>query len=258
MNNNRVALVTGSSRGIGRAIAIELGTAGYDIAVHCRSNRDGARSVAAEIERAGRRAEVFQADLAQTEERDRLVKALRDRYPAVDLLVNNAGAAPKVRADLLEVTEEDFDDTFGTNFRGPFFLTQAIAAWMLECRERDPERRMSIVNISSVSEYAPTVDRAAYCVAKAGIGMLNKLFAVRLAEAGINVNEIRPGIIETDMTTPVKEKYDQRISAGLSPLRRWGKPEDVARAVRALASMDFEFATAAVIDLDGGFHLRRL
>lgn len=258
MNNHPVALVTGSSRGIGRAIAIELGRAGYDLAVHCRSNVEEARSVAEEIRQTGRQADVYQADLAKSEEREALVNALRARHEALALLVNNAGAAPKIRADLLEVTEQGFDDTFDTNFKGPFFLSQSIAKWMLESRERFPDRRMSIINISSVSEYAPTLNRPAYCIAKAGVGMMNKLFAVRLADAGINVNEIRPGIIETDMTSPVKAKYDRLIGEGLSPIRRWGTPEDVARAVRALASADFDFATAAVVDLDGGFHLRRL
>ena len=256
--NHLVALVTGSSRGIGRAIAIELARAGYDLAVHCRAGVESADAVAEEIRRLGRRADVFQADLGDGDARRAMVEALRSRHEALDLLVNNAGAAPKTRADLLDVTEEGFDDTFETNLKGPFFLSQSIAKWMLETREHDPDRRMSIINISSVSEYAPTLNRSAYCIAKAGIGMMTKLFAVRLADAGINVNEIRPGVIETDMTSPVKSKYDRLIREGLSPIRRWGKPEDVARAVRALASADFEFATAAVVDLDGGFHLRRL
>ncbi len=258
MSQTPVALVTGSSRGIGRAIAVELARAGYDIAVHCRANREGAKTTADEIHAAGRRSEVFAADLASPAARSELVEKVKAAFPTLDVLVNNAGAAPKVRADLLDLEEDEFDDTFDTNFRGAFFLTRDIANWMLETRDAEPERRLSIVNISSVSEYAPTVNRAAYCVAKAGLGMMTKLFAVRLAAANIPVNAVRPGIIDTDMTGPVKAKYDQRIAEGLTPLRRWGQPEDVARAVRALVRGDFDFATGSVVDLDGGFHIREL
>ena len=253
-----VALVTGSSRGIGRAIALEFARAGYDLAIHCRCNVESAREVADGIARLGRRAHVFQADLARPVEVTRLVEQLRDELPAIDVLGNNAGAAPRVREDILELSESEFDETFHTNFKGPFVLTQAIARWMLEIKKQDRDRRMTIINISSISEYSPTVTRAAYCIAKASMGMMTRLFAVRLATAGINVNEIRPGIVATDMTAPVKEKYDKRIAEGLTPIRRWGQPEDVARAARALASRDFDFATAAVVDVDGGFHLRVL
>ncbi len=253
-----VALVTGSSRGIGRAIALELARAGHDVAVHCRGNVAAAKEVAGQIEALGRRAAVFRADLADASEREELTRNLRQQFDSVDLLVNNAGAAPKVRKDLLELSEAEFDDTFDTNLRGAFFLTQAIAKWMLEIRKQAPDRRLGIINISSVSEYSPTVQRAAYCVAKAGLGMMNRLFAVRLATENISVNEIRPGIIRTDMTAPVESKYDRLIADGLTPLRRWGEPSDIARAVRAIASGDFDFACGAVIDLDGGFHMRVL
>ena len=156
--------------------------------------------------------------------------------------------APRARLDILEGTEESFDEIIASNLKGPFFLAQAVARWFLEIRTQHPDRRLSIINISSLSEYAPSVNRGDYCVAKAGLGMVTKLFAVRLADSGIRVNEVRPGIVATDMTAPAKEKYDRLIEAGLTPVRRWGTPEDVARAVRALAGMD----------LDGGFHLQRL
>jgi NAD(P)-dependent dehydrogenase (short-subunit alcohol dehydrogenase family) len=174
-------------------------------------------------------------------------------------LVNNAGVAPLVRADLLETSEESFDRLMGINLRGPFFLTQSVALWMLEQQQAAlPGYLPQIVNISSVSTYAASVNRGEYCIAKAGLAMMTKLFAARLAEHGIRVYEVRPGIIETDMTAGVRERYDRLIQDGLSPIRRWGNPEDVGRAVAAVAAGALPFSTGEVINVDGGFHLRIL
>ena len=257
-SNDPVALITGSSRGIGRATALELAEVGFDIVVNYASNRQAAEETARTIEERGRRAIVVEADIAREEARGELVSRTRDTFGRVDVLVNNAALAHRERTDLLESTVESYDEIMGTNLRAPFFLTRDVALWMIEIRQNHPERRLSIINISSVSEYTSSVDRGAYCLAKAGLGMLTELFAVRLASHDIHVNSVRPGIIATDMTAAAREKYDRMIAGGLTPLRRWGQPEDVARAVRALASGDFGFSTGAAFDVDGGFHLSRL
>lgn len=253
-----VALVTGSSRGIGRAVALELASAGYDIGVNYVRNAGAAEEVVHEVEAKGGKAIAVQANIALAADRASLMAAVQSGFGRIDLLVNNAGVAPRVRRDLLDVTEESYDEVLTTNLKGAFFLAQAVAQWMIEIRAEHPDRLLSIVNISSVSEYAPSVARGEYCIAKAGLGMLTKLFGVRLAKHRIRVNAVRPGLIETDMTAGVKEKYDAQIEDGITPLRRWGTGEDIARAVRALASVDFDFATAASVDVDGGFHVRIL
>jgi NAD(P)-dependent dehydrogenase (short-subunit alcohol dehydrogenase family) len=253
-----VALITGASRGIGRAIAIELASVGHAAVVNFLRNEEAARETAAVIGRRGGEAWPFRADVASREDRAKLLEAIRARHGRIDLLVNNAAMAPRVRADILEATEESFDEVLAANLRGPYFLTQAVARWLVEIRKEHPSRRLGIVNISSVSEYAPSVQRGEYCIAKAGVGMMTKLFATRLADHGIRVNEVRPGIVETDMTAPVREKYDRLIGDGLTPIRRWGTPEDVARAVRALACGDLDFSTGMALDVDGGFHIQRL
>jgi NAD(P)-dependent dehydrogenase (short-subunit alcohol dehydrogenase family) len=252
------ALVTGSSRGIGRAIAFALAARGWDIGVHFARNREAAEETRAEIERLGRRAALCPGDLASASERAAILEAFRAAFGRLDALVNNAGMAPRQRADVLDLTEASYDEVLDANLKGPLFLSIAAARWMLEIRDRHPERTLHIVNISSVSEYAATPARAAYCISKSGVGMMTRILAMRLAEAGIQVNEIRPGIIATDMTAGVRELYDRRIAEGLSPMRRWGRPEDVARAVASLVSGDFPFSTGAAFDVDGGFHLPRL
>lgn len=253
-----VALVTGSSRGIGRAIAIELARAGYDLTINYVRNAEAARSAVEEVVRAGAKAIACRADVGIREERRALLEAVRSTFGRLDVLVNNAGMAPRVRQDILEATEESFDEVLAANLKGPYFLTQAVARWFLEIRAVRPERPLAIVNVSSISEYTASVQRGEYCIAKAGIGMMTKLFAVRLADYGIRVNEVRPGIIATDMTAGVREKYDRLIQEGLTPIRRWGSPEDVARAVRILVGGDLAFSTGMAIEVDGGFHLRRL
>jgi NAD(P)-dependent dehydrogenase (short-subunit alcohol dehydrogenase family) len=253
------ALVTGASRGIGRGIAIELARAGWCVAINYAGNAGAAAEAVALVGNNGGTGFAVQGDIARAADRDRIVQETTARCGRIDLLVNNAGVAPTVRADLLDATEESFDRLYAINLKGPFFLTQSVAQQMLK-QERDAEGfRGRIVNITSISVYAASVNRGDYCMVKAGLAMMTKLFADRLANEGINVYEIRPGVIATDMTAGVKEKYDRLIlEQGLTPLRRWGRPEDVGRAVRAIAEDRFPFSTGAVFDVDGGFHLHRL
>ena len=263
ITSRRVALVTGASRGIGRSIAIELGRIGYDVLINYRSNAAEAERTLEEVKAVTTdeaRFETFAADVANDDDRQRLVTHTRERFGRLDLLVNNAGIAPDKRVDLLQTSAESFDRLLNVNLKGPFFLSQLVARWMIEQKHSGavPDYAPAIVNISSVSAYAASPERAEYCVAKAGMAMMTNLFATRLADEGINVYEIRPGIIATDMTAVVKEKYDKLIEDGLTPIKRWGTPEDVGRAVAAIAAGSFPFSTGEVINVDGGFHLRRL
>ena len=257
-SSRRVALVTGASRGIGRAIAVELGRIGFDVLVNYRSNAAEAERTCEEVKAAGARAEIFAADVGNDDDRQRLVAHTRELFGRLDLLVNNAGVAPEKRVDLLEADAESFDRLMNVNLKGPFFLSQLVARWMIEQKQSMSDYSPAIVNISSVSAYAASPERAEYCISKAGLAMMTKVFAARLADEGINVYEIRPGVIATDMTVGVKEKYDQKIADGLTPISRWGTPEDVGRAVAAIAGGSFPFSTGEVINVDGGFHLRRL
>jgi NAD(P)-dependent dehydrogenase (short-subunit alcohol dehydrogenase family) len=263
ITSRRVALVTGASRGIGRAIAIELGRIGYDVLINYRTNSaEAATSV--ELVKAvapdNVRIDTCAADVANDADRNQLVAHTREHFGRLDLLVNNAGIAPEQRVDLLQTSAEGFDHLLNVNLKGPFFLSQLVAGWMIEQKHSGAisDYNPAIVNIGSVSAYAASPERAAYCVSKAGLAMMTKLFATRLAPEGINVYEIRPGVIETDMTAKVKEKYDKQIADGLTPISRWGTPEDVGRAVAAIAAGSFPFSTGEVINVDGGFHLRRL
>ena len=256
-----VALVTGASRGIGRGIAVALANAGFDVVVNYASNRDAAYEVGKVIEGVGRRALLVQGDVSVAADRAKLVDETYSAFGRLDLLVNNAGVAPKVRADILEGGEESFDRMVNINLKGPYFLTQRVARQMIAQVEREPDaaRKPQIVTVTSISAYTASVNRGDYCISKAGLGMMTALWAARLAEHGINVYEIRPGVIETDMTGPVKAKYDKMIfEEGLTPIRRWGQPDDVARAVVAIATDLLPFSTGEVINVDGGFHLRRL
>ena len=210
--------------------------------------------------RDGVRVETCQANIADASDRKELLQKTREQFGRLDFLVNNAGIAPEKRTDLLDATVESFDQLIDVNLKGPYFLTQAVARWMIEQRTsaKIHDYRPVIVNITSVSAYAASPERGDYCVSKAGLSMMTKLYAARLANEGINVYEIRPGVIATDMTAGVKEKYDRLIDADLTPLKRWGTPEDVGRAVAAVATGMFPFSTGEVINVDGGFHLRRL
>jgi 3-oxoacyl-[acyl-carrier protein] reductase len=254
----RSAIVTGASRGIGRGIALALAGAGFQVVVNYARNAEAAREVAEQIAAAGARAHLVPADIAAAADRERLVEQAYAACGAIDLLVNNAGVAPAVRADLLDATEESFDRVIGINLKGPYFLTQLVARRMIDQVHSGAVRNPKIVTVSSISAYAASVNRGDYCLAKAGLGMLTALYAARLAEHGIGVFEIRPGIVATDMTGPVKEKYDALIAGGLTPIRRWGQPEDVGKAVLAVATDLLPFSTGQVIDVDGGFHLRTL
>jgi len=261
--SDRVALVTGASRGIGRAIAVELARRGFELVLNYVQNAAAAEEARGAVRSASRRpaarVETCQADISVPAYRAALVAFTRERFGRLDLLVNNAGVAPLARTDLLEASEESFERLIHINLAGPYFLTQAVARWMLEqgAAAASPQRA-AIVNIGSISAYAASPERGDYCVAKAGFAMMTKLYAVRLAEAGIPVYEVRPGVIATDMTAGVKAKYDVLIAQGLTPIRRWGTPTDVAHAVGALADGALPFSTGAVIDVDGGFHIRRL
>jgi 3-oxoacyl-[acyl-carrier protein] reductase len=256
---SRVALVTGASRGIGRGIARAVARAGYHVVVNYARNVTAAARVVTEVQAAGVRATAVAADVAQAADRARLVKEAYAAFGRLDLFVSNAGVAPESRADILEATEESFDRLVAINLKGPYFLTQLVARRMIEQVRDGTVDNPKIVIVSSISAYTASVNRGDYCVTKAGLGMVAKLYAARLAEYGINVYEVRPGVIETDMTGAVKERYNRLIfEQGLTPIRRWGQPEDVGRAVAAIAQDLLPFSTGQVIDVDGGFHLRRL
>jgi len=252
------AVVTGSSRGIGRGIALSLANVGYDVAINYTRNKEAAEEAAAAVRGLGQRAEVCQANVACTEEGRALIDSALAAFGRLDLLVNNAGIAPRVRADILEASQDSYDEVMGTNLRGPYFLTQYAANRMVELKGNGVVDTPRIVVISSISAFASSTARGEYCVSKSGLTMLTRLFADRLAEHGIPVNEIQPGIIQTDMTGPVKDKYDRLIAEGLTPIRRWGQPDDIGKAVAAIAQGYFDFTTGAAIPVDGGFHLRRL
>ncbi|MBI4586824.1 MAG: 3-ketoacyl-ACP reductase [Planctomycetes bacterium] len=255
---SKAVLITGASRGIGRAIALRLAELGWGAGLNFLHNREAAEEAALEVRARGAEAVLCPGDVADAGGRAGILKTFKEAFGRIDALVNNAGMAPRRRADLLEAEEESFDEVIATNLKGPYFLTRDAARWMIEIRQSHPGRPLHIVNISSLSEYTSSPQRGEYCLAKAAVGMMTRLFADRLAEHGIAVNEIRPGIIATDMTAPVKEKYDRLIQEGLTPIRRWGQPEDVARAVGAVLGGEFPFTTGAAFDVDGGFHIRRL
>ncbi len=255
MASAHLALVTGAARGIGAAIALELARTGLDVAV--LDVLDPAETIQA-IERLGQRALAIVGDVTHPPDRDAALQKIEQAFGRLDVLVNNAGVAPKARADILQATEESFDRVMSINLKGPYFLTQAVANWMIRQRPQRPADWMCIVNISSCSAYAASPSRGEYCLSKAGVSMATKLWAARLAEHDIGVYEVRPGIIATDMTAAVKEKYDKLIAEGLTPIKRWGRPEDVAAAVAACVRGELKFSTGEVINVDGGFHLRVL
>jgi NAD(P)-dependent dehydrogenase (short-subunit alcohol dehydrogenase family) len=265
---NRAALITGASRGLGRGVALELAAIGWDLVINFARQGQAAERTAADClaraSSAGHQisADLCQADISEASERTKLIDFARAQFGRLDLLVNNAGVAPEVRADLLEASEESLDRLLRINVKGPYFLTQLAARWMIEQvkanRALGPADKPKIVTISSISAYTASVNRGDYCLSKAALSMLTPLYASRLAEYGINVYELRPGIMATDMTAPVKAKYDQLLAGGLTPLARWGTPEDVGKAVAAIALDLLPFSTGEVINVDGGFHLRRL
>jgi 3-oxoacyl-[acyl-carrier protein] reductase len=239
-------LVTGASRGIGRAIAIELSKTSTVVATY-RGNAEAAKSLHEETG-----ADVIQSDISSAGDRRALVDHIKTQHGRLDLLVNNAGIAPRERRDILEATESSFDELIATNLKGPHFLTQQVAGWMVE------QGRGRIVFITSISSYAASTNRAEYCISKAGLSMSVALYAQRLATQNIQVFEIRPGIVRTDMIASVEKTYEEKIAGGLVPQRRMGEGQDVAHAVRAIADGLLDYSTGQVIDVDGGFHLRTL
>jgi len=254
----RVALVTGGTRGIGLGIARALAGAGFDLAL-C-GLRDEAEVVPAleGLRAAGAAVHYVRADVGERDDRRRLVAEARERLGRLHVLVNNAGVAPRVRADVLEAGEESFERLMRINLQGPYFLTQAVARWMLEQGRADAAWAGAVVFVTSTSATMASTSRGEYCVSKAGLAMASQLWAARLAEAGIPVYEVRPGIIRTDMTAAVAERYDRLIGEGLVPQGRWGTPEDVGRVVAALARGDAPYSTGAVIAVDGGLTIPRL
>jgi 3-oxoacyl-[acyl-carrier protein] reductase len=256
-----VSLVTGAGRGIGRGIALALARLGHTIVVNYAGNEHAAADCLEAVRDAGGDGITIRADISVSADRTALVEQVIEKYGQIDLLVNNAGVAPQTRADLLESTEESFDRLININLKGPYFLTQLVARAMIgqvRSGAEGPSGPPRIVNITSISSYTASVNRGDYCVSKAGLSMMTKLFAARLAEFGINVYEVRPGVIATDMTEGVQEKYDKMIEQGAWPIRRWGEPPDVGRVVAAIARGDFAYSTGEVINVDGGFHLRTL
>ncbi|WP_330641083.1 3-ketoacyl-ACP reductase [Enterocloster sp. OA11] len=249
--------MTGGSRGIGLSIVKELGLNGYRVALMATRPEEEYPESTEILRKAGVDYFWFSGDISNSEDRKRVVLQALEALGTFDVLVNNAGVAPKVRADLLTMTEESFDYVIGTNTKANMFMTQAVALQMMK-QPLHGDKRGTIINISSCSAEVSSVNRGEYCVSKAGISMLTKLYADRLAPEGIFVYEIRPGVIRTDMTSQVEEKYTELISQGMFPIARWGTPEDVAKAVRAFCSDDFCYTTGNYIDVDGGFHIRRL
>jgi NAD(P)-dependent dehydrogenase (short-subunit alcohol dehydrogenase family) len=250
-----VALVTGARRGIGAAIALALAKDGFDISVTDISEDDDAHAVLAALHAAGARAVFIHSNLADVTDHVRVTAETVAQCGPITCLVNNAGVSSPLRGDLLDVKPEAFDHVLDINLRGTFFLTQVVARHMIANASPHPR---SILTVSSVSAELASPDRGEYCLSKAGLGMMTKLFALRLAASNIAVFEVRPGVIRTPMTAGVTDKYDKRIADGLVPVNRWGEPEDVGSTVAALASGRFQFATGTVVNLDGGLAIPRL
>jgi len=256
--DRRVALVTGGRRGIGLGIAKALAAQGCDIVINGVSPAAGAAEAVAELEGLGARVLYVQGDVAEPGDHARMVEAVQNRFGRLDVLINNAGIGPRSRDDILTATPENYDHVMQTNLRGPYFLTQRVANYMVEQKKADPAFDGMIVFITSISSTVVSVNRGEYCLSKAGLSMAAQLYAVRLAEFGIPVHEVRPGVIATDMTSKVKEKYDRLFAEGLALLPRWGTPEDVGRAVAALVRGDLAYSTGQVIMVDGGMQIQTL
>ncbi|HEX2907401.1 MAG TPA: 3-ketoacyl-ACP reductase [Phototrophicaceae bacterium] len=258
MIDQRVALITGAGRGIGRGIALALSGCGWFTIVNYRANQEAAQETVQTIQQTGGAAAALRADISQEAERRTLVQHIVEQYGRIDLFVNNAGMAPRQRLELLQTTEASYDEVMATNLKGPFFLTQLVARQLIAQRDNAAYTgKPLIINIGSISAYTSSPNRSEYCLSKAGFAMMTALFADALSPYGIPVYEVRPGIIETDMTSGVTAKYDELINQGLTPIRRWGQPEDIGKAVVALAEGYFPFSTGEVFNVDGGFHLRR-
>ena len=253
----KTALITGGTRGIGLGIARELAKNDFDIAVNGVRPEDSVKDVLKELSSTEADVLYCQGDIGSAGDRKKILQRVKDHFGRLHILVNNAGIAPRRRADVLEMSEESFDEVMNVNLKGAFFLAQQAAIWMIDQKKTDSYFSGSIINISSVSAHVASVNRGEYCISKAGLSMVTQLLAVRLGEFDIPVYEVRPGIISTDMTAGVKEKYDKLIGEGLTVQQRWGYPEDVAKAVSALALGSFPYSTGQVIMVEGGLSLRR-
>ena len=256
---NKVALVTGGGRGIGFGICEKLAAEGFDLVLSGRSDASKVAEAVSKLEALGSTVLYCSGDVSSAEDRATMLQQIRERFGRLDVLINNAGVAPKVRADILEATEESFEWIMKINLQGPYFLTQACANWMIEQKEADPSFAGCIVNIGSISATVVSPNRGDYCISKAGIGMMSSLFAARLGEHAIPVFEIRPGIIKTDMTSGVTEKYDNLINnTELLVEKRWGLPEDIGKLAAAMARGDMPYASGQVVYVDGGLTMNRL
>lgn len=253
----KTAIITGASRGIGFSIARQLGLDGNRVVMVATGVQEKNQKALDALTNLGIECMYIQANIGEHEDRLKIVEKTVEKFGRIDILVNNAGVAPLVRVDLLEMTEESFDRVIGVNTKGTMFLTQAVAKQMIRQKPVDG-RKGVIVNVSSCSAAVSSVSRGEYCISKAGVSMLTTLYADRLAAEGILVHEVRPGVIATDMTSTVTEKYDQLIQDGAFPIARWGRPEDVANVVSAFCSDKFQYTTGNYIDVDGGFHISRL
>jgi len=264
MNETRVALVTGSTHGIGKVIALELAKSGYKIIINGASTLQLSQEYKEQLKYiyGGQVEKMYmyiQADVSKYNERQLILNKIRENFNRIDVLVNNAGVAPLERKDILEAKEDSFERVMKINLQGPYFLTQGVANWMIELRKAlGKEYHPYIINISSISSFTASPSRGEYCVSKAGMSMMTKLYAIRLAEENIPVYEIQPGIILTPMTESVKEKYDRLIQDGITPIPRWGYPEDIAKTVISIVSGGLPYSTGDVIKVDGGFHLHEL
>jgi 3-oxoacyl-[acyl-carrier protein] reductase len=254
----RIALITGGTRGIGLGVATALAKDGFDLCVCGLRSAEAAEESLARLRKEGAEVLYVRADIGSKADRAALLEAVAGRYGALHVLVNNAGVAPDVRADILEASEESFERLMRINLQGPYFLTQGAANWMARQKKEDPGFAGAIINVTSISAEVASVNRGDYCVSKAGLGMATRLFAARMGEFGVPVYEIRPGIIATDMTSGVTSKYDDLIGKGLLVDARWGTPEDIGKAAAALARGDMPYATGTVIHVDGGLTLQRL
>lgn len=257
-NMRKVALVTGGSRGIGLGIARSLAQAGFDLAINGVRQEEDVQQALDELRALGAEVIYCQGDVGQAASRQAMLDKIKTQLGRLNVLVNNAGVAPKERKDILEATEESFDYVLGTNLKSSYFLSQAAANWMIEQKAADGNFEGAIINVSSISATVVSVNRGEYCIAKAGMSMATQLFAARLGEYNIPVYEVRPGIVATDMTAKVTEKYDKLIADGLTVQKRWGLPEDVGKAVAALSTGSFPYSTGQVIMVDGGMNIPRL
>ena len=254
----KVALITGGTRGIGLGIAQHLALKGYSLALNGVRDENDIKPIMGDLEKQGVEVIYCQGNIGSSSDRKSIINTIKEKYGQLNVLVNNAGIAPKERKDILEASEASYDEVMGVNLRGPYFLTQTVANWFIEQKKKNPEFKSSIINVSSISATVASVNRGEYCISKAGISMVTQLFAVRLGEYSIPVYEVRPGLIQTDMTSGVKEKYDKLLEEGLCVFSRWGTPNDVGKAVASLAEGELPYSTGQVIMIDGGMTIQRL